>query len=57
MGARATVMAIGGELDVPAAATTDQRELRNAINGITLRLGGGSDMEQALNLAGALAVP
>ncbi|HEY1015375.1 MAG TPA: BatA and WFA domain-containing protein [Herpetosiphonaceae bacterium] len=54
-GARATVMAIGGELDVPAAATTDRRELRNAINGITLRLGGGSDMEQALNLAGALA--
>jgi hypothetical protein len=54
-GARATVMAIGGDLDVPAAATTDRRELRNAIDGITLRLGGGSDMAQALSLAGALA--
>ncbi len=54
-GARATVMAIGGELDVPAAATNDRRELRNAINGIQLRLGGGSDMSQALSLAGALA--
>lgn len=54
-GARATVMAIGGDLDVPAAATTDRRELRDAIDGITLRLGGGSDMSQALSLAGALA--
>ncbi|KPL81531.1 VWA domain-containing protein [Herpetosiphon geysericola] len=54
-GARATIMAIGGELDVPAAATTDRREIRDAIEGIELRLGGGSDMSQALSLAGALA--
>lgn len=54
-GARATVMAIGGDLDVPAAATTDRRELRDAIDNIQLKLGGGSDMSQALSLAGALA--
>ena len=54
-GARATVIAVGGELDVPAAATTDRRELRDAIGTLDIRIGGGSDLEQALSLAGALA--
>lgn len=54
-GGRATVIAAGGQMEVPAAATTDQRELRNAIDGITPRNGGGSDLSQALTLASALA--
>jgi hypothetical protein len=52
---RATIIAAGGQMDVPAAATTDQRQLRDAINGITLRNGGGSDLAQALTLASALS--
>jgi Ca-activated chloride channel family protein len=54
-GGRATIIAAGGEMQVPASATTDRRELRNAINGITLATGGGSDLSQALTLASALA--
>lgn len=54
-GGRATVIAAGGQMEVPVAATTDQRELRAAINGITLRNGGGGDLSQALTLAAALA--
>ncbi len=54
-GGRATVIAAGGQMEVLAAATTDRRELRNAINSITLRNGGGSDLSQALTLASALA--
>ncbi|MCG8348882.1 MAG: BatA and WFA domain-containing protein, partial [Chloroflexales bacterium] len=54
-GGRATVIAAGGQMEVPVAATTDRRELRNAINSITLRNGGGSDLAQALTLASALA--
>jgi Ca-activated chloride channel family protein len=54
-GGRATVIAAGGQMDVPAAATTDRRQLRQAINGITPRNGGGSDLSQALTLASALA--
>jgi Ca-activated chloride channel family protein len=54
-GGRATVMAFGGDLEVPAASTSDRRELRRAIEAIGLRLGGGSDMGQAISLAGALA--
>lgn len=54
-GGRATVIAAGSQMQVPAAATTDQRELRDAINGITLGTGGGSDLSQALTLAAALA--
>ena len=54
-GGRATVIAAGGEMQVPASATTDRRELRNAINSITLATGGGSDLSQALTLASALA--
>ncbi len=54
-GGRATVIATGGQMEVPAAATTDHRELRNAINGITIKNGGDSDLAQALTLAGALA--
>ncbi len=51
---RATVIAAGGQMEVPASATTDQRELRNAINGIELSIGGDSDLSQALTLASAL---
>jgi Ca-activated chloride channel homolog len=52
---RATVIAFGGEMEVPASASADPRELRAAINGIELRNGGGSDLSQALALASALA--
>lgn len=54
-GGRATIIAAGGEMQVPAAATTDRRELRAAIEAIELSNGGGSDMSQALTLAAALA--
>lgn len=54
-GGRATVIAIGGQMEVPVSASADRRELRNAINALTPRSGGGSDMTQALALAGALA--
>lgn len=54
-GGRATVIAAGGEMQVPAAATTDRRELRSAIESIQLSNGGGSDLSQALTLAAALA--
>lgn len=52
---RATVIAFGGRMEVPAAASTDRRELRAAIRGIQIRNGGGSDLGQALALASALA--
>src|SRR3954451_7574430 len=48
---RATVIAFGGTMEVPASASSDRRELRAAINGIQLRNGGGSDLSQALSLA------
>ncbi len=54
-GGRATVIVAGGHMEVPASATTDRRELRNAINAIALRHGGGSDLSQPLALASALA--
>jgi hypothetical protein len=54
-GGRATIIAGGGEMLVPASATSDRRELRDAINSITLATGGGSDLSQALTLASALA--
>jgi hypothetical protein len=53
-GGRATVIAAGGQMEVPASATTDRRELRDAINSITLKTGGDSDLSQALALASAL---
>lgn len=52
-GGRATVIAAGGQMEVPAAATTDRRQLRDAINTIPLRYG-SSDLAQALTLASAL---
>ncbi len=52
---RATVIAFGGPMEVPASASADPRELRAAIDGIQLRNGGGSDLSQALALASALA--
>ncbi|HEU5013075.1 MAG TPA: BatA and WFA domain-containing protein [Roseiflexaceae bacterium] len=54
-GGRATVIAAGGQMDVPAAATPDRRQLHDAINNIKLENGGGSDLGQALTLASALA--
>ena len=54
-GGRATIIATGGTLQVPAAATTDRRELRSAIETIHGNNGGGSDLAQALTLAAALA--
>jgi Ca-activated chloride channel family protein len=54
-GGRATVIAAGSEMRVPAAATSDRRELRQAINTIELGNGGSSDLSQALTLAAALA--
>jgi Ca-activated chloride channel homolog len=54
-GGRATVIAAGGPVEVPASATTDRRELRNAVDGLQLYQGGGSDLSQALTLASALA--
>ncbi len=53
-GGRATIIALGGLMEVPASATTDQRELRAAINAIELSLGGTSDLAQPLTLASAL---
>jgi len=54
-GGRATIIAAGGQMEVPAAATTDRRQLRDAITSIDLRNGGGSDLAQALTLAAALS--
>src|SRR5215212_4210419 len=54
-GGRATVIAAGGQMEVPVAATTDRRQLRDAIDGIGARNGGGSDLAQALTLAAALS--
>ncbi len=54
-GGRATVIAAGEQMEVPVAATTDRRQLRDAIDGITARNGGGSDLAQALTLAAALS--
>jgi len=54
-GGRATVIAVGGQMDVPVSASSDRRELRRAVEALTVRNGGGSDLTQALTLAGALA--
>jgi hypothetical protein len=54
-GGRATVIAAGGAMEVPAASSTDRRQLRDAITSVALRTGGGSDLSQALALAAALA--
>jgi hypothetical protein len=54
-GGRATVIAAGGQMDMPASATTDRRQLRDAINAIAPLNGGGSDLVQPLTLASALA--
>jgi hypothetical protein len=54
-GGRATIIAAGDPMEVPIAATTDRRQLREAIQAITLRNGGGSDLAQALTLAAALS--
>lgn len=53
-GGRATVIAAGGQMDVPASSSSDRRQLRDAIQGIQLRYS-GSDLAQALTLASALA--
>jgi hypothetical protein len=52
---RATIVAAGGLIEVPVAASTDRRQLRDAIEAIQPRTGGGSDLAQALTLAAALS--
>lgn len=54
-GGRATIIAIGGQMDVLAASTTDRRQMYDAIRSVTLTIGGRSDLSQALALASALA--
>src|SRR6266545_1367580 len=54
-GGRATIIAAGGLLEVPVAASTDRRQLRDAIASIAQRTGGGSDLAPALTLAAALS--
>lgn len=54
-GGRATIIAAGGTMQVPAASTSDRRELRGAIEQIQVNNGGGSDLAQPLTLASALA--
>lgn len=52
---RATVIAAGGSMAVPASATSNRRELRSAIEQIELHYASGSDLTQPLMLASALA--
>ena len=52
---RATIIAAGGTMEVPASSSNDRRQLRQAIDSIQLSLGGGSDMASALALASALS--
>ncbi|MGB9752148.1 vWA domain-containing protein [Roseiflexus castenholzii] len=54
-GGRATIIAIGGQMDVLAASTTDRRQMYDAIRATTLSIGGRGDLSQALALATALA--
>jgi Ca-activated chloride channel homolog len=54
-GGRATVIAAGGTLEVPAASSTDRRQLREAVERIQISAAGGSDLSQALALAAALS--
>jgi hypothetical protein len=54
-GGRATVIAAGGQMEVPAASSTDRRQLYDAIENVRLHYGGDSDLAQALTLAAALA--
>ncbi len=54
-GGRATIIAAGGVMEIPAASTTDPRQLRDAIQNIQVRTSGGSDFSQALALAAALS--
>jgi len=54
-GGRATIIAIGGQMEVVAASTTDRRQMNDAIRSINIRVGGRSDLSQALALAAALS--
>lgn len=54
-GGRATIIAAGGAMEVPAASTTDRRQLRDAIQSLQLRTSGTADFAQALTLAAALS--
>ncbi|MBK9710784.1 MAG: BatA and WFA domain-containing protein [Kouleothrix sp.] len=54
-GGRATIIAAGGLMEVLAAGNADRRQLRDAIESIGPRNGGGSDIAQALTLAAALS--
>ncbi len=52
--ARATVITAGGDTQVVASATSDRRQLRQALNGIS-GASGASDLTAAINLAAAIA--
>ncbi len=54
-GGRATIIAIGGQMEVVAASTTDRRQMNDAIRSITPSAGSRSDLSQALALAAALS--
>ncbi|MCS6840913.1 MAG: BatA and WFA domain-containing protein [Roseiflexus sp.] len=54
-GGRATIIAVGGQMEVVAASTTDRRQMYDAIRSIRLSVGGRGDLSQALALATALA--
>ena len=54
-GGRATIIAIGGQMEVVAASTTDRRQMNDAIRSITPSVGSRSDLSQALALAAALS--
>jgi N-terminal double-transmembrane domain len=52
-GGRATIIAVGGQMEVVAASTTDRRQMNDAIRSITPSVGSRSDLSQALALAAA----
>ncbi|HNP73057.1 MAG TPA: BatA and WFA domain-containing protein [Kouleothrix sp.] len=52
---RATLIAAGGQTEILVSASTDRRQLRDAIDSIGTRSGGGSDLAPALTLAAALS--
>jgi Ca-activated chloride channel family protein len=52
---RATIIAIGGQMEAPIASSSDRRELRRVIEQIQPSYSNQSDLSQALTLASALA--
>lgn len=52
---RATIIAVGGQMEAPIASSNDRRELRRVIEQIQPSYSNQSDLTQALTLASALA--